>query len=188
MARPRYSKRAVTPRRPYDRQRLVNDMKHVGKYGLKSKRELRVIESICHKIKQRARDLLIHTDEEYQIVQGRALLNRLQKQGILEGFDSTSRASIISSMEKALDLTSTEFLERRLQTRVFVAGLAKSIHHARVLIRQRHIAVKGFIVDKPGYLVMAENESFIEISPNSSLAGAKPGRVAKKKAQGAPAE
>ena len=32
-----------------------------------------------------------------------------------------------------------DFLERRLQTLVFKLGLAKSIHHARVLIRQRHI-------------------------------------------------
>jgi small subunit ribosomal protein S9e len=30
-------------------------------------------------------------------------------------------------------------LERRLQTCVYKLGLAKSIHHARVLIRQRHI-------------------------------------------------
>lgn len=30
-------------------------------------------------------------------------------------------------------------MERRLQTQVFKSGLAKSIHHARVLIRQRHI-------------------------------------------------
>lgn len=32
-----------------------------------------------------------------------------------------------------------DFLERRLQTQVFKLGLAKSVHHARVLIRQRHI-------------------------------------------------
>ena len=32
-----------------------------------------------------------------------------------------------------------DFLERRLQTLVFKLGLAKSMHHARVLIRQRHI-------------------------------------------------
>merc|ERR1719206_231878 len=35
--------------------------------------------------------------------------------------------------------TVEDFLERRLQTQVFKLGLAKSIHHARVLIRQRHI-------------------------------------------------
>lgn len=38
-----------------------------------------------------------------------------------------------------LSLTTEAFLERRLQTLVFKLGLAKSIHHARILIRQRHI-------------------------------------------------
>ena len=30
-------------------------------------------------------------------------------------------------------------MERRLQTQVFKLGLAKSIHHARILVKQRHI-------------------------------------------------
>ena len=38
-----------------------------------------------------------------------------------------------------LTLSVENFLERRLQTQVFKLGLAKSMHHARVLIRQRHI-------------------------------------------------
>ena len=38
-----------------------------------------------------------------------------------------------------LTLSIESFLERRLQTQVFKLGLAKSMHHARVLIRQRHI-------------------------------------------------
>lgn len=42
-------------------------------------------------------------------------------------------------LDYVLALTPADFLERRLQTLVFKQGLAKSIHHARVLIRQRHI-------------------------------------------------
>jgi uncharacterized membrane protein YgcG len=42
-------------------------------------------------------------------------------------------------LDYVLALTPQDFLERRLQTLVFKQGLAKSIHHARVLIRQRHI-------------------------------------------------
>ncbi|KAI3969767.1 hypothetical protein MKW92_040227 [Papaver armeniacum] len=38
-----------------------------------------------------------------------------------------------------LALTVENLLEHRLQTLVFKSGMAKSIHHARVLIRQRHI-------------------------------------------------
>ena len=42
-------------------------------------------------------------------------------------------------LDYCLALKVEDFLERRLQTQVFKSGLAKSIHHARVLIRQRHI-------------------------------------------------
>lgn len=44
-----------------------------------------------------------------------------------------------TKLDFVLSLTLEKFLDRRLQTRVFQAGLAKSIHHARVLIKQRHI-------------------------------------------------
>jgi S4 domain len=44
-----------------------------------------------------------------------------------------------NKLDYVLALLPQDFLERRLQTLVFKLGLAKSIHHARVLIRQRHI-------------------------------------------------
>ncbi len=44
-----------------------------------------------------------------------------------------------NKLDYVLALTPQDFLERRLQTLVFKLGLAKSMHHARVLIRQRHI-------------------------------------------------
>merc|ERR1712168_1063233 len=45
-----------------------------------------------------------------------------------------------------------DFLERRLQTQVFKLGLAKSIHHARVLIKQRHIRVRKQVVNVPSFM------------------------------------
>lgn len=42
-------------------------------------------------------------------------------------------------LDYVLGLRVEDFFERRLQTQVFKLGLAKSIHHARVLIRQKHI-------------------------------------------------
>ena len=44
-----------------------------------------------------------------------------------------------NKLDYVLALSPQDFLERRLQTLVFKLGLAKSIHHARVLIKQRHI-------------------------------------------------
>lgn len=62
---------------------------------------------------------------------GNALLRRLVRIGVLD----ESRMKL----DYVLGLKVEDFLERRLQTQVFKMGLAKSIHHARVLIRQRHI-------------------------------------------------
>jgi small subunit ribosomal protein S9e len=66
-----------------------------------------------------------------RIFEGAALLRRMNRYGLLaEGQDK---------LDYVLALTAENFLARRLQTLVFKAGMAKSIHHARVLIRQRHI-------------------------------------------------
>ena len=62
---------------------------------------------------------------------GNALLRRLVRIGVLE----EGRMKL----DYVLSLKVEDFLERRLQTQVFKLGLAKSIHHARVLIRQRRI-------------------------------------------------
>ena len=58
-------------------------------------------------------------------------MRRLTRLGVVAEGDT--------KLDTCLGLNLSQFLERRLQTRVFKAGYAKSIHHARVLIKQRHI-------------------------------------------------
>ena len=62
---------------------------------------------------------------------GNALLRRLVRIGVLD--ESKMK------LDYVLGLKVEDFLERRLQTQLLRLALAKSIHHARVLIRQRHI-------------------------------------------------
>ena len=183
MARPKYTKLAHVPRRPYDKDRLIDEMKVLGEYGLKNKTELWTVEHICDSTKRRAKDLLITTNENELIVHGRTLLNKLLKLGIITDVDFCDVEDIKRNLEKVLDLTACKFLERRLQHRIYEAGLAKSVHHARNMINHRHVSVKGQIVNKPGYMVTVENEGFIEIDKNSSLTGAKLGRNKKKAAK-----
>jgi small subunit ribosomal protein S9e len=59
---------------------------------------------------------------------------------------------------------------------VYRKGLAKSIHHARVLIRQRHIRVGKNLTNVPSLMVRVDSEKNIDYSVNSSLAGGRPGR------------
>lgn len=89
------------------------------------------------------------------------MLRRLVRTGVL--------AEDKMKLDYVLALKTEDFLERRLQTQVFKLGLAKSIHHARVLIRQRHIRVrkqvrliKGFIDKRYRYEHRSNYFAFIK--------------------------
>ena len=81
-----------------------------------------------------------------RLFEGNAILRRLVRYGIL---DETKL-----KLDYVLGLKPENFLDRRLQTQVFKLGLAKSIHHARVLIRQRHIRCAGLIMQIGAALLM----------------------------------
>lgn len=88
-------------------------------------------------------------------------------------------------LDYVLALKIEDFLERRLQTCVYKLGLAKSIHHARVLIRQRHIRVGKQIVNVPSFIVRLDSQKHIDFALNSPFGSGRPGRVRRKKAKAA---
>ena len=88
-------------------------------------------------------------------------------------------------LDYVLALQIEDFLERRLQTQVYKAGLARSIHHARVLIYQRHIRVGKQIVTSPSFIVRLESQKHIDFALNSPYAGGRAGRVKRKRAAAA---
>merc|ERR1711934_1176483 len=119
-----YGKTSRVPRRPFEKARLDAELKLMGLFGLRCKREIwRVQRALAH-VRKAARELLKLDEKD---------LRRMVRLGVLD----ESRAKL----DYVLALKVDDFLERRLQTQVFKLGLAKSIHHARVLIRQRHIRV-----------------------------------------------
>ena len=126
------SKTYTTPRRPFEKERLNQELKIIGEYGLRNKREVWRVKYTLAKIRKAARELLtLEEKDQRRLFEGNALLRRLVRIGVLD----ESRMKL----DYVLGLRIEDFLERRLQTQVFKLGLAKSIHHARVLIRQRHI-------------------------------------------------
>ena len=72
------------------------------------------------------------------------------------------RIGLLKDSERRLDyvlgLTISQFMERRLQTLVVKRKLASSVHHARVLIYQRHIAVGKQMVNIPSFVVRVSSE------------------------------
>lgn len=164
-----------TPRRPYEKERLDAELRLVGEYGLRCKREIWRVQYALAKLRKAARTLLtLEPDDPRRIFDGASLLRRMSRYGLL--------ADDELELDKVLQLTTQKLLERRLQTKVYKQNLAKSIHHARVLIRQRHIRVGSQLVNVPSFNVRTSSEKHIDFDTNSPHGQGPPGRVAKKRA------
>jgi len=158
------------PRRPYEKERLDSELKLVGEYGLRNKRELWRVQYSLSRIRNAARDLLTLDEKSpRRIFEGEALLRRMNRYGLLD--ESQNK------LDYVLALTVENFLERRLQTIVFKSGMAKSIHHSRVLIRQRHIRVGKQLVNIPSFMVRLDSQKHIDFALTSPFGGGRPGRV-----------
>ena len=106
-----YSKVYDTPRRPFEKARLDQELKLIGEYGLRNKREVWRIRYSLAKIRSAARELLtLDEKDQKRLFEGNALLRRLVRVGVL---DETKM-----KLDYVLGLKIEDFLERRLQTQV----------------------------------------------------------------------
>ena len=152
-------KKYATPRFPWRSDVLESELRLLGEYGLRNKRELWRHRTMLSKFRGIARSLL-GTPASQRVVLEKQLLDKLKRLGILPE-DAV--------LDDVLDLTVESILERRLQTLVFRKGLAKTIHQARQLITHGHIAINGKKVFSPSYIVPKNEEDKIEYAPTSPL-------------------
>merc|ERR1712219_103046 len=170
------SKVYTTPRRPFEKARLDQELELIGEFGLRNKREVWRVKLVLANIRKAARELLtLEEKDPRRLFEGNALLRRLVRIGVLDEDHM--------KLDFVLGLKVEDFLERRLQTQVFKLGLSKSIHHARVLIRQRHIRVRKQVVNVPSFIVRLDSQKHIDFSLKSPFGGGRPGRVKRKNAK-----
>ena len=167
-----------TPRRPFEKERIDSELSLVGKYGLKNKREVWRVHYTLSKFRKAARQLLtLEEKDPRRIFEGAALLRRMSRYGLLTSEEL--------KLDYVLGMTLNRLLDKRLQTRIFKEGFqAKSIHPARVLIKQKHIKVGRNVVNAASFMVRSESEKKINLAPTSVLETKMPGRNKKKRQRG----
>merc|ERR1711990_257168 len=169
-----YTKTSNTPRRPFEKEKLINELRLIGSYGLKNKNEVWRLQLTLAKLRKAARVLLTLPEKDpRRLFEGEALIRRMVRMGLLK--DSERK------LDYVLGLTIAQFMERRLQTLVMKRKIASSVHHARVLIRQKHIAVGKQMVNIPSFMVRVSSEQHIQLSATSVIKTGELGRSKKKK-------
>lgn len=147
------------PRRSFQKERIEKERELKKTYGLKNKRELYRAETIIRTKRGTARKLLAFALEN-RLKREKELLDSLKKIGILRGSPT---------LDDVLVLTPEAMLERRLQTIVWRKGLANTHKQARQFIVHGHIAINNKKVDKPGYIVTADEENNISWYGNEMM-------------------
>merc|ERR1712164_41978 len=74
-----FSKTSKPPRRPFEKERLDAELKLIGQYGLKNKKDIWRVRLALAKIRSTARTLLTKDEKDpVRIFEGQALMRRLQ--------------------------------------------------------------------------------------------------------------
>ncbi|OIO22480.1 30S ribosomal protein S4 [Candidatus Micrarchaeota archaeon CG1_02_49_24] len=139
-------KRYESPKKVWDLERISTESKLIRQYGLKSSRELWTFATRVKKFRRYARELLPLGEDGVE--KAKPMIARLVKFGILTE----------QTLDGILSLTTSDLLDRRLQSLVFKKGFAKSIAHARQLITHGAVTIKGRRITVPGYLVSVDEE------------------------------
>jgi len=80
-----HGKTSRTPRRPFEKQRIDIEMKLIGEFGLKNKREVWRTQLTLARIRKAARLLLtLEEKDPRRLFEGGALLRRLYRLGVLD--------------------------------------------------------------------------------------------------------
>ncbi len=137
------------PRKSFQKDRIEKERETKSGYGLKNKKEFYRAESTIRGKRAIARKLLA-LGLEQRLKREKEVLDSLKRTGILRGNPT---------LEDVLTLTPEALLERRLQTIVWRKGLANTSKQARQFIVHGHIAINGQKVNKPSYIVPADEEN-----------------------------
>ena len=160
MGDPKYPRRVWRkPKRPLNYDLKMEELKTLGTFGLRTKRELWKAHTQLSNVRHQARSLLALQQDV-----------REEKEPIL--MKSLARIGLVSTgatLDDVLNLQVTDLLTRRLQTLVFKKFGFKTPYQARQAVVHGHIMIGDRIVNIPSYTVTTSEEGTIKFTPESKF-------------------
>ena len=160
MGDPKTSRRVwQKPKRPLNYDLIMDELKTLGTFGLKTKRELWKTQTELSRVRLQARSLLALRQDE-----------RERKEPIL--MQSLSKIGLVnedSTLDDVLNLQVNDLLSRRLQTMAQRKLYFKTPYQARQAIVHGHIMIGDSVVTIPSYIVKTDEEAKIHLIPESSF-------------------
>ena len=147
------------PKRPLNYDLMMEELKILGTFGLKTKRELWKANTELSRLRLQARSLLALRQED-----------REQKEPIL--INSLSKIGLVdknSTLDDVLNLQVADLLSRRLQTIVQRKLYFKTPYQARQAIVHGHIMIGERVVTIPSYTVKIDEEPKIRLTVESQF-------------------
>ena len=145
------------PKRPLNYDLKMDELKTLGTFGLRTKRELWKARTNLSKLRHQARSLLA-LRQEIRKEKEPILINSLSKIGLVDKN---------STLDDVLNLQITDLLSRRLQTIVQKKLYFKTPYQARQAIVHGHIMIGDIIVTIPSYVVKTDEEPKVHLIPES---------------------
>jgi len=160
MGDPKYPRRVwKKPKRPLNYELKMEELKTLGTFGLRTKRELWKTNTELSRIRHQARSLLALRQDV-----------RDEKEPIL--MKSLVRIGLVSSdatLDDVLNLNVDNLLSRRLQTIVSKKLGFKTPYQARQAVIHGHIMIGERKIDIPSYTVTVGEEDSIHFAPESKI-------------------
>ena len=160
MGDPKYPRKVWRkPKRPLNYDLKMEELRTLGSFGLRTKKELWKAHTELSRVRHQARSLLA-LRQEVRAEREPVLMKSLARIGLVND-DAT--------LDDVLNLQVTDLLSRRLQTIVWKKLGFRSPYQARQAVVHGHIMLDDRIVDIPSYVVRPDQEPTIRISPASGL-------------------
>ena len=160
MGDPKYPRKAWRkPKRPLNYELKMEELKTLGTFGLRTKKELWKAHTELSRVRHQARSLLALRQED-----------REEKEPIL--MKSLARIGLVNNdatLDDVLNLNVDNLLARRLQTIVSNKLEFKTPYQARQAVIHGHIMVGDRKIDIPSYTVTVEEEGNIHFAPESKI-------------------